>query len=153
MNIMTDGGGNLWPRVLCRARVQSQEDRSGGETMTLPGGWGWGMQLHILTTGAFQWTLKTGKLKLQKENTPTGNTSVSQILQERSREVLDGFDFEKGIFCKTAMKTLLCTDRSHDTLLSSAADVFEAFLLHYVRINMNCLTVCIAWRDLKRLHW
>lgn len=92
----------------------------------------------------FPLTLKTGKLKLQKENLPTGNTSVSLILQERSREVLDGFHFEKGTFCKTAMKTLLGTYRSHDTLLRSAADVLEALLLHYVRINMNRLSVCIA---------
>lgn len=91
------------------------------------------MQLYFLTTGVFSLNLKNG----QKENLPAGNTSVSLILQERSCEVLI-----LSSFCKTAMKTLLDTHRSHDILLRS--DVLEAFLLHYVRVNMNCLGVCIA---------
>ncbi len=63
------------------------------------------------TVAAFQWTFKLRKLKFRIENTPNGETSISQKLIYRkkksfcSHKVFFSFSIRKVIFYRTAIES------------------------------------------------
>lgn len=62
---------------------------------------------------AFPLTLKLGKLKLRIQNMPNGNASITKKNYHVSQKICHAHmrwcfrQFDKGIFCKTAIETLL----------------------------------------------